>query len=247
MRTVKFAAETPRRANRASWRTLVGAMIALVSLCFSLPATAADAERDVNPGVVRPDDKVAGKSYSHWAGAWWAWAVQYPLATNPIVDPTGAFNQQGQSGPVFFLAGNFGGTSVRSVTIPPGKHVFLPLYNFLWWTPEDAATLEGIRAIAVNSVKDATLLEATLDGVRVIDPFAYRASSGPGGFAILFLPNSLGTDFGYAPGVRDPAISDGYWLMLKPLRPGKHTLNIKAQSATGFDQDVTYHITVVKP
>ena len=42
---------------------------------------------------------------------WWKWALGIPAAENPILDETGEFADVDQSGSVWFLAGNFGGTT----------------------------------------------------------------------------------------------------------------------------------------
>lgn len=53
--------------------------------------------------------------------------------------------------------------------------------------------------------------------------------------------------FGITPGPRDPAVADGYWVLLEPLTPGHHTIRIEA-SVSGFPFpfviDVTYKLTV---
>ncbi len=51
---------------------------------------------------------------------------------NPVEDNTGKFCGLGQSGPVWFLAGTFGGTVERTCTIPAGKALFYPLVNSIW-------------------------------------------------------------------------------------------------------------------
>ena len=71
------------------------------------PWTAAARPSVVLPVVSNP----YGKSYGEWAAAWWQWAYSIPAAQNPITDTTGEFSDVGQSGPVFFLAGNYGGRS----------------------------------------------------------------------------------------------------------------------------------------
>jgi hypothetical protein len=45
-------------------------------------------------------------------------------------------------------------------------------------------------------------------------------------------------------GVYSPSVDDGYYVLLKPLSVGNHTLHIHAES-TGFTLDVTYDLTVV--
>jgi len=60
-------------------------------------------------------------------------------------------------------------------------------------------------------------------------------------------------DFGYPPGTREPAVADGYWIMLSPLQPGPHTIHIQSAGAyttpedpfdSPFSADVLYHLTV---
>lgn len=57
--------------------------------------------------------------------------------------------------------------------------------------------------------------------------------------------------WGLDPGKYGPSVDDGIYLMLAPLRPGKHTIRFTAASV-GFDGqpwalDVTYHLKVVRP
>src|SRR4051812_48129362 len=67
--------------------------------------------------ILDPSASHDGKTYAEWAEAW----VQYwtstapPECVNPITDDTGescALYQAAES-PVFFLAGNFGGVTLR--------------------------------------------------------------------------------------------------------------------------------------
>ena len=55
----------------------------------------------------------------------------------------------GQTGKIWFLAGNFGGASQASPTrpcgpasIPGGKALFFPMSNALFWAPEDGKTVD---------------------------------------------------------------------------------------------------------
>ena len=41
------------------------------------------------------------------------------------------------------------------------------------------------------------------------------------------------------------AASDGFWIMLKPLPPGEHTINFGGSFGPEFTIDITYHISVV--
>jgi hypothetical protein len=48
-----------------------------------------------------------------------------------------------------------------------------------------------------------------------------------------------------APGTYFPSVDDGYYVMIKPLAPGSHTLHFHGTvAAFGFALDITYHLTV---
>jgi hypothetical protein len=88
-----------------------------------------------------------------------------------------------------------------------------------------------------------TSLSVTLDGENIPNLFAYRAISGP--FTLPIEPNTLWTDFGYMTGPRYPNLSDGYYVQLKPLKPGEHVLIFAAEVDNNPSQAVTYHLTVL--
>src|SRR5688572_19512502 len=90
--------------------------------------------------ILPPHVEAFGTTHSELAGAWWNWALNQPPDTNPILDETGEFaamgqdEDWGQGRKIFFLAGNFGGDTVRRCTIPKGKALFFPLANNLFVT-----------------------------------------------------------------------------------------------------------------
>lgn len=219
------------------------------------------ADRNPNPRVIPPNAIAYGKSYGDWGAAWWQWAVSIPAAQNPVVDATGEFCDVGQEGPVWFLAGNFGGATERACTVPAGKSLFFPLLNFVLWAPED---LEFLKSVGVTGESDfdilltgartlvdaTTELSCTVDGIELEDLFEYRGESSEA-FSIT-LSDIFEPDF--PAGVREPCASDGFWVMLAPLSPGEHEIVFSsALSCTGdncfglefdFGVEVTYHLTV---
>ena len=49
----------------------------------------------------------------------------------------------------------------------------------------------------------------------------------------------------FSPGVRSPAVADGYWIALNPLAPGFHTLHLRGRVSGGvFETEVFYDIVV---
>ena len=95
--------------------------VALAILSASTPAFA---------DIAKPGDMIAGHTQLEWAQAWWQWAVGVPAPDNPLLDTTGANAGVNNNGPVFFVAGVAGsGTVVRTVTVPSGKPIFVPVVN----------------------------------------------------------------------------------------------------------------------
>jgi hypothetical protein len=182
--------------------------------------------------------------------------------TNPIDDTTGDWQALGQSGHVWFLAGmNPGGAPVdRHVTVPVGKMIFLPLANMLAWFPFSDEGIAELRLQAgeqMANIADTGAIACEIDGVALKNLTTYRARDP---YANGFYIDVGGDNYG-------PAVTDGFWLMLKPLTPGEHTIHWTTTSVgfwsiywhnrvvngldpayevwnPPFDQDVTYHLTV---
>jgi hypothetical protein len=234
--------------NKKPWQSVV-AMIGLM-------ATAA-ASADARGKVVDPGQEFSGKSYNELVSQWTNWLVAEPIATNPAFDPDGRFCDRNQRGPVWFLASTFGGVVNRTCEVPGGKAIFLSLGGvFVSFAPEFpaagdpcsqmATALERVRCDVNNDVPVApgTSLQATLDGEPVEDLFAFRAQSQPGGFTLRVPNPSFLTDLGVASGDRSLAVADGYFLLLKPLRPGTHTLNLRMTNPDQSQRGVNYTLII---
>lgn len=229
------------RDNRKYWRSVVMWSVGVVlGLLVATPVPADDDRAQ----VIEPTSKKAHPSYQELAGDWWNWAVQFPLATNPIVEDGPVDCTRGQKGKIWFLAGTFGGTAERECTIPSGKALFFPIVNTLWWVPEDGEDVPKVRELANEIINSTTALEVIIDGVVIKDPFAYRAQSPPGGLALKFGPFLADLGLHPTPNPRD-AVADGYWILLAPLRKGAHVIEFSS-SQPGLNVDVTYHLTVGK-
>ncbi|MEJ2419065.1 MAG: hypothetical protein P8Y45_19485 [Exilibacterium sp.] len=195
---------------------------------------------------------VLGKTISEWSAIWWQWALGIKVSNNPMLDKTGHFCDEGQQGPVWFLAGVWGGGSAeRTCTVPSGMHIFFPIANNIWVdTAMDMAGTEEtdcrIYATAFPSSVSGEL-EATLDGNPIIfDPETPMIWSQSPAFSATYPQQHVFNIFadrkpfdpddftGY------PTFSDGFWIILPPLEAGEHELHFGAGEA----QDVTYHLTV---
>ena len=234
--------------SKKNWRSIVAVMGLMMAVSSSAHA---------DSRVVKPGQEFAGRSYNELVSKWANWLATEPLATNPALDPDGRFCDLNQQGPVWFLASTFGGVADRTCEIPAGKAIFLSLGGvFLSFGPEFpaagdpclqmATSLEKVRCDVNNDVPMAPAIsfEVTLDGQPVQDLFAYRAQSQPGGFTLKVANPSFITDLGFTPGNRFPAVADGYFLYLKPLSPGEHTLNLRMINPNQSEAGVNYTLII---
>ena len=206
--------------------------------------TAAPAQVNSKPGILPPGSTPYGHTYGAWAAAWWTWAMETPASINPVVDSTGEFCHVNQEGPVWFLAGNFGGTTVRNCTVPAGKALFFPVVNsFYGFLPFEEVDLQLARDYNKAQIDGASNLACEIDGVPVANLAAYREQSPIFRFVLpednVFGAPELG---GLAV---DPTVDEGIYLMVAPLKVGQHTIHIHAcLNDCGLELDVTYHLTV---
>jgi hypothetical protein len=201
----------------------------------------------VNEAVFPSDSKPYGIPYAEWTAKWWQWANSIPTPLNPASDKTGQNCAQSQGGPVWFLAGTFGGKADRTCTIPGGKAILFPIINSECSYKENptSKTESDLRACAKHFQDETTQMQASVDGVPVQNLQMYRVQTP------LFnetFPSANGA--GVSPG-NTQAAADGNWVFLKPLAAGKHELHFSGVSvdftSTGtntFATDATYHITV---
>ena len=154
-------------------------------------------------------------------------------------------------GPVWFVAGAFGGEITRECTVPRGKALFVPLLNTTFGAavsdceptkPGVRCDVTQLRAMAAVAM-DAVSIKASLDSVPLLNLQQYRAQSPV--FSVTLPEDNI---LGIPAGTYEPMVSDGYWLMLRPLTPGAHTLQwhgrITGGVFAGFEVQVTYSLTV---
>jgi hypothetical protein len=201
-----------------------------------------------NPKVFPPNSRPYGLTYGQWSAAWWQWAIAIPMDNSPLFDPTGENCDEGQSGPVWYLAGSFGGDATRDCNIPLGKAILFPVINGECSTIEgNGTTEEELRACAKTQADTMNVVQASIDGVDIenLDPpdSPYRVQSPLFTFA-LPPDDVLGLNTGDSV-VTSPSVADGYWIMLKPLSPGEHTLTFHGEAGE-FTLSITYHLKVGK-
>jgi hypothetical protein len=186
---------------------------------------------------------------------WWQWALSVPTPVNPLMDQTGEDCVIGQRGSIWFLAGIFGGGTVaRTCSAPQGNTLFFPVINSVNInTPnvcgQDAnnVPVADLRALSADFINGTTALSVKVDG-KDVKNLLRRVQSQV--FEVALPENNvfdpLCNPLNVPAGIYSPAVDDGFYMMLPPLKTGQHTLQFHAENPSqGFAEDVTYNITVV--
>jgi hypothetical protein len=171
---------------------------------------------------------------------WWQWLASIPENKSPILDDHPCDVKQSRS--FFYLVGTFDGSAERQCTIQKGKGIFFPIINIVaTFDKNDPAfdTLNKVKKQASDFIDGAKNLQASVDGVAIGQIDRLRAQSPP--FKLNVPDNNA---FGI-PADTYIAVSDGFWVALKPLSVGQHTIHFGGSVPdANFNVDVTYHITV---
>jgi hypothetical protein len=187
------------------------------------------------------DEKPFGKTWEEWTTDWWKWSLSLPSGQNPITDASGENASYNQRGPVWFLAGTFGGLAERTCEMPQEKAVFFPIScnETSYAECPNFKTEAELGAFAKADIDQVKIVMATVDGQRLSNSDLRRLESPP---FELTLPE--GNVAGAPPG-KTKSKSDGYWVFLKPLPPGRHEIHFFSSCRIGTQWiEARYHLTV---
>ena len=248
-------------AKNCARKKLLSAVI--IALCGTTALTPMSAQAD-------PSLQVLGNTIGEWSAQWWKWAQSIPLSSNPLTDTDGRYCGEGQKGPVWFLGGTWGpllGQPVsRTCSVPSNRSIFFPISNSIWvntaWdnpnnTKADmracAAGIPGNSLGCIGPEQFAGGLTATLgpepgtESRPVVFHTPIVRSQSPFFKLGTYPVDSIWTVYGVPSWIFEngPSVSDGFWVMLPPLKPGSYVLKFSATAAGAtVQQDVTYHLVV---
>ena len=211
-----------------------------------LAGSASVLARESSP-IQPPGFKLDGRTAADFSADWWKWAMSSPDEVNPVRDISGTHCDTGQRGKVWFLAGGFGSSLIRrNCTIPAGKYIFFPVINMVYWPQEENngyTCKDAIKNAAVNN-DTAIDLFVEVDGKVLKNPKRFRARTKNCFDVYERIPAER------KPYNAFPSASDGYWILLNPLKPGTHTIRFGGQynhttAAYGRQvQDIEYKINI---
>lgn len=218
-------------SSRRSRKLKAGCLVTLCVLASS-HALSVCAEESF---VVLPQEHVAGRSQAQWSRDWWQWAGSFSNQESPVADRTGALCAAKQSGPVWFLAGTYGTRrTVRTCTVPRGKYLFFPLINYVVMPRSARATsCADMISDAAEITAEASLLVLDIDGTRIQKLERHRQTTDCFDMGERAMPKIKVY----------PSAAAGYYVMLRPLPAGKHTLNFGG-ALPSMLQAITYELTV---
>jgi len=200
--------------------TLLAASSIVLAHAVAAPVT------DCNSDVYSSNSHPKGHSYGEWSASWWTWMMGLPLADHPATDTANFDITEGQTGDVWFLTAPFG-TTTRTGTIPKGKYLFLGLLNVEGSSLEvdDSGNLMSTEAAQRAYAKeyadliDPSSLFCTIDGDDVTGLGGFRCTSPQFSFTAPS-PWLFGSTGGTG-----TSCADGYFLFLKKLKAGTHTIH----------------------
>lgn len=128
----------------------------------------------------------------------------------------------------------------RSISLPSGRSIFMPIINWLSIYDQDGKTEDEMRAIAKEKIDEVANLDFAINGMPITGPREdFRVMSRK--FQAT-LPE--GNIFDVLPGPRY-FVSDGFWIFLKPLAISS-TLTTFGSCSTGATSiGVNYNVNII--
>ena len=186
--------------------------------------------------VIPPAESILGLSQAEWSVKWWQWAFSFPRTSSPVSDKTGEQCGEKQPDGLWFLAGTYGtARAIRTCKVPSGRILFFPLVNYVVY-PRQGTSVScfALASEAARLTDDPDILILQLDGRRIDLPLSHRQ-----------VPSTC-FDIGAGrepPAPLAPTAANGYYVALRPMSPGTHTLDFGA-ILPSLQQAVTYTLIV---
>ena len=211
----------------------------LAALCIAFAgvgAHAASADAQPLTAAFDVDEIVADRTQVEWSQAYLQWIAAFAHDSSPVADTSGALCAAKQEGDVWFLATSDGTAPiVRTCVVPAGKMLFVPIASTIERSGNREPICESMARIAAETIAlHVTGLSLLVDGKPVDDLASHRLATGacfPLGLRRVPRLTAATT------------VGDGYYVMLKPLASGAHTIAVGAR----FDStpvSTTYRLDV---
>jgi len=258
---------------RRPWRgATVAAVVGVLAVSAAPAGSASDQPGASGPGdesgnshhslVFPKTARPYGADMTTWAERAVQWIYAQPYEQNPAFDQTGVHCAMGQQGPVWFIPPIFvpPGTprpiiqdASRTCTIPAHKPILLDIGALTLpypcpdesFAPAPGQSLYDFLIDIAGPIMDSVdFLEVTIDGRDIPDVLSYRFGSDDL-FQLTGHPSLQSRLDDCITGHPQPAVTDGFFMMIKPLASGVHRVVVHGTNTFGDDRTYTYHLTVV--
>jgi hypothetical protein len=196
---------------------------------------------------------------------WWTRVFEEPVPTNPLF---GSYTHESPKcegsttfakRKVFFLFGTTNGKEVtRKCTVSRKAWIFFPVVNSVDVEHPGDLSEAKMRKLVNDQIDQflrGSTIFVTVDGKRV--PVSKKKNRADTPFFRVTLPkNNIFGGPPAAPAGKYKAVADGVWVLLPPLKKGKHTITFggtfpnadldpNEPGPEGFSQNNTYRLKVV--
>ena len=169
--------------------------------------------------------------------------LSIPKHSSPALDSSGKNANYNQKHPnVFFLCQTYertGSIPRRIVCLPKEKAIFMPIINWISLLHHDGETEKELVDRARERMNVIGDMEISIGGITLKEQLHNFRALSP--FFDVKLPE--GNIVGLSPG-RRRAISDGYWIFLKPLQSAASLNSFGSCSSGATRIGVDYEITL---
>lgn len=217
----------------------------MIALSISFTACKDEDDTPAMP-LYNTADQVFGKSQEEWQVEWWQFLMSHNCATFPIA------GSEVQNGQVHFLSGRIE-TYTMSITVNSSQAILSPIMNYIndfpcpdtSFHPAPGQSLEDfLQEGAAGFIDLAKNLEVSLDGLTIPITTEYRSVTDL--FYFTGNPEITNCFDPCVTGQSQAAISDGYWIFIKPLSKGFHCLHLSGSIPEyEITLDGTINITVI--
>ena len=193
------------------------------------------------PQLLLADPQPYGTSRTKWTEKWWLWLHSIPKPVNPANDMTGEQCARNQIEPnMWFLAGTFGKLVKRTCLVPSKRAFLFPIINSVHLLSESLSfkSESDLEAKVKKEANNVTEMNLTIDGLQLLDLKKHRIHTRA--FDIILPEDNI---WGVKSG-KTRAAADGYWIFLRPLSHGRHTIEFFGKDLDLFQTGVTYELMV---
>ncbi len=185
--------------------------------------------------LVFPKDTAPfGLTYGEWTQKWWEWLLSIPKTKSPAIDSNGMHSDVNQTIPfVKFLCQTIEGVDElpnRFTTLECSHSVLMPIINWLSISPDDGSNDEQLLETARQKMDVIKELRVSMNGITFGRELMEFRSTSPC-FDVELPENNI---LDMSTGIHR-AVSDGYWLFLKPM---KRDLNMNTYGACSRGETV---------